>query len=59
MRIAFPLIALVSCLALSACAVHPVRSCVNRPVVCAGVAAAGVAGGYFLIRNADFPDFIP
>ncbi len=59
MRIALPLIAMISCLALSACVVHPVRGCINRPVVCAGTVAAGVAGGYWLVNNTDLGNFVP
>jgi hypothetical protein len=64
MRIAVRVIIVLACLATAGCAVHPVRGCINRPLICAGVATAGVAGGVFLWRSGalalpDLPSPLP
>ena len=42
---------LLACLGLSACGT--VRTCIDHPIACAGV-AAGVAGGVYLAKNGAF-----
>lgn len=44
-------VTLLACFGLSACGT--VRTCVDRPILCAGV-AAGIAGGVYYVRNGGF-----